>query len=266
MFNLFGKKRSVPFDQLVAGVQPAIDARDEAHFIALAEEIIDRIEENPQKVEAVLGWAILVACEFQWACTSDLVGWFIGRFPDSISPVKVEMAVFLAESGRPDAGTQLAREYLRVVRDGGYLPRLADMPIARRGAAKAFLALTAATTHAGARAYSRRVLAHAKTLGVPPEFPAIYDAEIARLDTELADPANASQNDLWEAFFATGAHADVLHRVCLALDCPMLARRVDLIEGRFRFDAGSRYRVGIDEIFELVMQAEAGGNPVTMLA
>ena len=79
----------------------------------------------------------------------------------------------LANAGQPDPATQLAREYLRLVKEKGSLgPRLAEFPNVRLGASKAFLVMTAAYTHMGARSYSGRVLQFALRFGREKTAPA----------------------------------------------------------------------------------------------
>lgn len=258
----FKKKQTI--DELGQALKPVIAQRDEAQLCKLLDEIIAHIDSEPQKVEGFVGYAVLAACENRFTCAGKYLKWFMDRFPDSLAPVKIEYATVLADR-QPDSATQLAREYLRVVAERGVLPNIASMPMVQRGTSKAFLVFTSAYTTAGARSYSKRVLEYALNLPLDPHIKSQYAEEINRLETELLDSQAKAMDGKWESFFNRGENATQLHQFCQQQNYPLLAERVDLIEGQFRFQPG--YTVDSTEWFRLIKVGQTpDGTQVRMLA
>lgn len=259
MFGLFRKKRN--FDQLIEELRPTLETRNDSKVSRLFNELAAHSETEPEKVEVHLGWGILVACELKLPCTGEYLHWFMETFPDSVQPVKIEYASYLVNTDQPDLGSQLAREYLRLVRDAiGLSEELAEHRLLRRGVGKAFLLLTAVYTCSGARSYSRRVLQYAMGRPVDPAFAELYESELNQLAEELQNPEEQEVDQLWDTFFQRGENADQLFELCREREFEILATRVDLIEGRFRFNPD--FRVDEDEIFLLVHEGttEEGQN------
>lgn len=262
MFGLFRKKRSL--DLLARDLKPALESRDEVRICALFDELIACRKSSPEKVEGLVGWGVLVACELKLRCAAKYQDWFLQSFPASVMPVKVEYAMFLANANQPDPATQMAREYLRLIKDKGSLgPRLADFPNIRLGTSKAFLVLTAAYTHMGARSYSTRILRYACQFPLDPAYLSLCRAELARLTKELQDEDMQMLDKRWELFFQSGQDAGVLYQLCSDRKCELLATRVDLIEGNFRFNSG--FRVDEDEMFMLVTEVKDRSGRVANL-
>ncbi len=251
--------------QIGEDLKPILDSGDETRVAELFDELIRYLESNAQDVEALLGWGILVATESGLECAGEYRTWFMEQFPESVLPVKIEYADYLAGNGNFDEATQIAREYLRLITDSGHIENLEEFTNVRAGASKAFLLLTAAYTESGARSYSRRVLEYASGYPLHPSFLARYQVELERLRDELQDEGNRQLNETWESFFQDGTHADELCELCQQRDCPMLARRVDLLEGNFRFKRG--FGVGTEGILWLVVNAEipSKSEPAQML-
>lgn len=251
--------------QLENDLEPTLTSGDNAAVDALLEELTAHCDRNPQEVEALVGWAVLVGSESRLPAAGKYGIWFMDKFPESVLPVKIEYAKFLAEDGEYDEATDLAREYLRLIDDSGHLARIEQFSNVRAGASRAFLLLTAAYTEAGARSYSRRVLQYAARYPLHEAFLNQYQVELGRLDEELADPENRRLDTMWEEFFADGSHADALYEHCNKCGCPLLARRVDLLAGNFSFRPD--YRVDEDELLQLVLDVErvADACPAQML-
>jgi hypothetical protein len=264
MFKFLFRKAPAPLEQVLEQGRAGIPTRDEAVVGKALAELQSRLAEDAQKGEAFYGLLILMACECGMRCVAPHVTDFLERFPDSISPVKVEMAINMAEQGHMDAGSQLVREYLRTVVGAGHLQRLGSMPTTRRGLSRAFLPLTAACTHCGARSHSARVLRHAMEIPTDPGFHDAYRGELARLEEERRDPAARRLDDQWEAFFATGAGMAELATHCESLGCRVLAKRVELIEANFRTRAG--YKPSMADEALLVREGGVKGRTAFVLA
>ncbi len=232
MFKFLGRKRTP--DQLKVELKSALASQDDKVIANILDEVFQMAENDPG-AENLLGWGILSACEFNMPCTSQYLPLFLQRFPWSLMPVKVEYAGYLAQTEKHDLATHLAREYLRILNDAGHLARIGQLPIQRLGASKAFLIMTAAYTHVGARSYSRRILEWAGSLPLDEGYAVHYKNEIERLRQELQDNRNSQIDGFWETFFQSGANADKLMQACQKMDCELLARRVELIEGNMRF-------------------------------
>lgn len=250
-------------DQIRDELKPTLDAGDNGQVAKILGELIGYTESNRPDVEAMLGWGILVAVESGLPCAGEYGCWFMEQFPDSVLPVKIEFAEHLAGQGRYDDATRLAREYVRLITDSGHIDDLEEFANVRAGASKAFLLLTAAYTETGARSYSQRILNFASQFRLLPAFEARFEEEIHRLQDELIDDEHRERDEMWENFFRTGSHADELYKHCQKLGCPILARRVDLLEANFRFQ--SNFALDTAEILQLVVDAESDSRPAQLL-
>jgi len=256
---MFGFKKKRSIEQLGEELKPTLALRDESKISALFDELISSRKTDPVKAEGYLGWGILVVCEFKLNCAGKYLEWFMDTYPESVIPVKMEYAEFMACTEKPDAATQLAREYLSLIKEKGSLSDSIDQfPNIQKGVSKAFIILTAAYTHVGARSYSSRIINYASRFPLDPTYLSHYRVELERLEEELQNQENRQVNALWESFFQTGQYANDLYELCKKKECEMLADRIELLEGNFRFL--SNYRIDDDEMFMLIyeMKGEDG--------
>jgi len=75
---------------------------------------------------------------------------------------------------------------------------------------------------------------------------------------EMRDPSNKATNEKWNAFFASGTGADALYEACTSKGFPILAKRVDLLDGNFRFNP--KFEVGETELYLLVNVTNENAN------
>ena len=118
--------------------------------------------------------------------------------------------------------------------------------------------LTAAYTELGARSYSEGILKHALHFELLPDFITNIKQELARLAVEMRNPSNRATNEKWNAFFASGSGADALYEECTNKGFPILAKRVDLLDGNFRFNP--QFKVGEAELYLLVNVTSENAN------
>jgi hypothetical protein len=95
--------------------------------------------------------------------------------------------------------------------------------------------MTAAYTRLGARSYSQRLLERAARLPLPQPFAERIHQEIATLDEELKATDAHEINTKWEDFFSSGKHFSELYELCVKNQFPHMARRLDLLNGNFKF-------------------------------
>jgi len=229
-----------------ARMRAALDRGATAEVERLALEAF----EDPGANENELAWVAAAAYEKGLASDIKLLETFVRRFPGSLHLPRIYFASHLARQSRFDDATEHARHYLRCARDAGVFATLGSVRILREGVSQAFLLLTAAYTELGARSYSERVLRHALDFDLVPRLAAGIESELARLATEVQAPPNKAANDQWNAFLETGAGADALYKTCMDRGFPILAKRVDLLEGNFRFNA--EFKVREAEMYMLV--------------
>lgn len=200
--------------------------------------------------EGSLAWIAAVAYEKSVKAAPDLLEIFVKRYPASLHLPRVYFSNLLARAGRFDDATEQARRYLRQTKDAGVLVNLGSARILREGVSRAFLLLTAVYTELGARSYSERVLRHALEFELVPNMVDSIKQELSRLAVEERDAPNRAANEKWNAFLANGSGADALYKLCVDRRCPILAKRVDLLAGNFRFNR--QFKISESEIFMLV--------------
>jgi hypothetical protein len=208
--------------------------------------------------EGNLAWVAAVAEENGVPSALEFLGSFVNRYPASLHLPRIYLADNLARAGRFDEATEHARRYLRLAKDSGVFEKLGTTRILRHGVSHGFLLLTAAYTEIGARSYSEGVLKHALHYDLVPDFAKMIQQELARLATEMRDPSNAPTNERWNGFFTNGGGADGLYEMCKGKGFPILAKRVDLLEGNFRYNA--QFRVGEAEMYLLVNVTSENAN------
>ena len=223
------------------------------------ESIAQEAFSDPDAKEHDLAWVAAAAHEKDLASNIKLLETFISRFPASLHLPRIYFASHLARQSRFDEATEHARRYLRFARDAGVFATLGSARILREGVSQAFLLLTAAYTELGARSYSERVLKHALDFDLVPRLAAGIEGELSRLATEVQLPPNKAANDRWNAFLETGAGADTLYKTCMDRGFPILAKRVDLLEGNFRFNAAFKVREAEMYMIEHAMADNAHG-------
>ncbi|HEY5810808.1 MAG TPA: hypothetical protein VIT67_22750 [Povalibacter sp.] len=205
---------------------------------------------DPAADEGNLAWVAAVTEEKVVPSAPEFLESFVSRYPASLHLPRIYLAGNLARAGRFDEATEQARRYLRLAKDAGIFANLGSTRILRHGVSHAFLLLTAAYTELGARSYSEGVLKHALHFDLEPDFAQKIQQELARLAVEMRDPSNRASNQRWNAFFSKGTGADDLYEACTSRGFPILAKRVDLLDGHFRFNA--QFTVGESELYLLV--------------
>lgn len=256
----FSKKRK-SIDELKQAFSEAFGKGEDAK----AYEVIDELraynaEPNEiTKLADITGWALLCAKDRPSANIGELFNWFMEKYPFSLSPVRVEFAANMAAQEKYDLATHIAHGYLHDVKRMGGLRMLDRVAIVRRGVGDAFLILTAAYTYPGARSYSLRVLEHASRLPLLPGILAQYQKEMANLHDELKDERNQKIDAVWERFYS-GQGADVARKLmewCDKNKYPLMAQRIELIDGQFRFDRN--FRADENEIYAAVVRIGKDG-------
>jgi hypothetical protein len=226
----------------------------ETDSLANAVEIASDAFNDAQTEEDVLAWIAAVMYEKNIQAGFDLIQLFVKRFPNSLHLPRIYLAELLSRASRFDETTDHARHYLRLAQDSGVLSKLSANAILNRGVSHAFLLLTSAYTELGARSYSKRVLERGLCLGLTPDWEHIMKEEMKRLEQELLDQNAAATDQLWESFFTRGKGADEVFRLCTERGFQLLAKRVDLLEGNFRFNAD--FRVDDQELLLLTFITE----------
>ena len=201
--------------------------------------------------ENLLAWIAGSMFEKQIMSALDLLEKFIDRFPNSLHMPRIYYSDLLARSNKFDAATHHARIYLRNAFDSGAFKALGDSRIVHEGVSRGYLLITAAYTDLGARLYSQRVLEKGLLLGLVPMWESLIKQELSRLRDELSKPENVSLNAQWESFFACGQGADSLYKLCENREFPVMAKRVDLLEGNFRFNP--QFKIDDSEMLMLVL-------------
>jgi len=213
---------------------------------------------DPAADEGNLAWVAAVAEEKGVPSASEFLDSFVRLFPASLHLPRVYRADNLARAGRFDEATDQARRYLRLAKDAGILEKLTNTRILRHGVSHSFLLLTAAYTELGARSYSEGVLKHALLFDLVPEFKQQIQHELTRLAAEMREPSHKAANEKWNAFFASGSGADGLYELCTSKGFPIMAKRVDLLDGNFRFNP--KFKVGEAELYLLAEVTSENAN------
>jgi hypothetical protein len=207
--------------------------------------------------ESDLAWMFGFCFESGAGAVVALAPDFIKRYPESLFPVKVFFADLLAQNGLFDQASHEARTYLRCIKDAGMLGDLSGHTVFSDGIARAFLLLTSVYTEVGARTYSRKALEHATSLNLPAMWKQAYVSEISRLNQDIyTDNLAATADDIWEKFFEAERAMDRVLALCLERNFMMLAKRVELIYEKLRFD--SAFQMGVSEIFMVIHEDDNG--------
>ncbi len=150
---------------------------------------------------------------------------------------EIKLADYYAGLDKLDETTARARRFISKFRGTETEKNLSEHPVLVTMFARCYLLMTAAYTRLGARNYSKRILNKALTLQLPKAFEDRIRKEVQTLDTELKIESNLALDTKWEAFFTNGFNYSELHEICKASQYPQLAKRIELIEGHFKFDS-----------------------------
>lgn len=150
---------------------------------------------------------------------------------------EIKLADFYAGLDKLDETTARARRFVSKFRGTDSEKNLSKHPTLLTMFARCYLLMTAAYTRLGARSYSKRLLSKAISLGLPQAFEDRMKNEIQLLDSELKTDKNLALDKKWEEFYQTGTNYSELYELCKAQQYPQMAKRIELIEGQFRFDS-----------------------------
>jgi len=159
---------------------------------------------------------------------------------------EIKIADFYAGLDKLDETTARARRFVSKFRGTEMEQRLVEHPILLTMFARCYLLMTAAYTRLGARSYSTRILNKALSLHLPKTFEDRIKNEIYTLATELKNEKNRELDKKWEDFYSSGAHFYELYELCKTTKYPQMAKRIELIDGHFKFD--SNFKVDDSEI------------------
>lgn len=247
---LFGKKDTK------TNIIDALNKKDIEKVKGLSIRAFEKELEN----ENLLGFICGVIFENQMYDLKDLFFKFRDKYPFSIHPVRVFISELLTRVKRFDDATTESRFYLRATLENKQLENPVN-EIVKSFIGRAFYLTTCVYTEVGARSYSKNVINYANSIISEKwhneHWTKVYADEIITLDKELQDTNNKTIDDKWNDFFKTGANADELYKLCIKNDFKDLARRVDLLEGNFRFNP--EFKVDISEIFMLIYGGEKEG-------
>lgn len=175
---------------------------------------------------------------------------FLSENPHVIHPAQVSLAACRAETGRLDSETELARDYIRRFSNTPNFENLEAKSFQSHVLGRAYMLLTSAYTTIGARSYSIRILKTALANTISEIMRAHIENEIERLDKELRSQSYETLDELWEEFFKDGRNFVELHRRCEAERMDLLAKRLELLSGQFRFQLG--YSISESEMLQQV--------------
>lgn len=218
--------------------------------IAKVEQLSKKAFEKEPKNEDLLAFIAGIIFEKQIWDIAEFIPEFLNRFPNSLHAIRIYFSDLLSRQNNFDSATTEARIYLRQIKENNLFGHLSNN-IIKNSISHGFLLLTSVYTASGARSYSKRVLELGNKF-VSDYWKNIYKKELKTIDNELLDSENIETNNLWENFFNTGINADILFKRAKENGFDNLAKRIDLIEGNFRFN--SDYKVNESEIFQLIYE------------
>lgn len=149
---------------------------------------------------------------------------------------EIKLADFYAGLDKLDETTSRARRFVSKFRGTEVEKNISAHPVLLTMFARCYLLMTAAYTRLGSRSYSQRLLTKAIQMGLPKAFEDRMNSEILTLNNELKIETNLSLDKKWEEFYATGANYDELHELCIRSQYLQMAKRIELLEGKFRFN------------------------------
>ncbi len=241
----FGKKRN--YEERIRSALSRGDFKE-------AERVARDAFADTKSEEHILAWVGAAMYEQGIDSALDLLEVFVNRYPDSLHLPRVYLADVLSRASRFDQATNQARCYLRLAKDAGVFPDLGTKRIIQDGVSRSFLLLTSAYTTLGARSYSRRALEYGLQYELAAKWKEMINNELNQLERELQTSENKQLDLKWEKLFSSGLEADDLYKQCIDSGFPIMAKRVDLLEGNFRFNAA--FKVDLQEMFFLVLETE----------
>jgi len=169
------------------------------------------------------------------------------------------IAELYAEYGRFDEATFEARQLIKTLNRRGNF----EAPDIRQIATYSHNIMTAAYTMAGARSYSKNLLRMGlKFCESESRSQKFLENEFTMLNKELLDPKLNALDNKWQEFFRTGNNMKELYDRCTELSFPQLAKRVELIESHFRFDAEYSHHFETEYLQEIQVFQDSS-NPET---
>ena len=232
--------------------QAITDAAAQNDIAALEQLSTEAFELHPGN-EHLLAFVAAIMYEKDIRSRFKLLAEFVERFPHSLHAVRIYLANLLGRDNKPDMATTEARIYLRFARDNGQFEKPLNQIVAS-AFQWGFLLLTSAYTMLGARSYSLRVLKYASQFANA-KWQANYALETETLNNELKDADKLALDNKWEAFFTDGSHAEILYKHCTDAGFHDMAKRVDLLEGNFRYNGGD-FKIDEKEMFLLIFHSE----------
>ena len=193
--------------------------------------------------------------ERQIVSSANLIFQFVEKFPNSLYPIRIYFSDLLIRQKNYDAAATEARIYLRVALDNNQFKKPYNETI-KDTIGRAFYFLTTAYTDLGAKDYSKRILNYALEYATP-HWTEVYKQELLQLDNELKNQETKEINIKWEQFFESGVFANDLYNLCISKGFNDMAKRVDLLEGHFRFD--KNFKIDKSEVLKLIYGDEKNG-------
>lgn len=204
-------------------MQYALEKRNVAKALSIVQEALEA--EEPE--EQMCANLIIIARTFGLPIF-EFLQQFLQLFPNSLYPIRVLLAEILVESDNYDDATSEARYFLRVVQENGKIGQKDDAKL-EEYTMKAYLLSTSVYVAVGARSYAERVIRTALQYA-PENWIKLFEGEITHLHKELQEEKLKTQNEKWEAFFATGEHFDELYQRCAENRFTELAIRLRLLQ------------------------------------
>lgn len=228
----------------LALMQTALTNESETEALAVAEQAFDEQPENEQLQAAMC--AILFEKKYH---SLGLLLLFTERFPNSLHPMRVNIAQIMCDNFEFDNATSEARYFLRVVYDYNLIGQNKDERL-KEHTSRAFLLSTSVYVGLGARSYAIRVLETASKFSNV-IWQGHYKEEIDHLKKELEESDIATIDDKWESFWKTGAPYEDVYQICKDYKCEEMAIRVKLLHEAFEKDAN--YKLNENELMQVVL-------------
>jgi hypothetical protein len=192
---------------------------------------------------------------------------YLAQFPGLLHPGYNNLGAFYASEGRHDEATVSARTFLAIFNKSESKKNLEVQTYVPHQLGRAFLITTDAYTQAGARCYSIKLLNEALSMAISAEMRNHIENEITTLNEELKDPVNDALNRKWQEFFSSGKNFEELYNLCVSKNMPVLAKRLVLLETKFRFTIGYSVDTDPKELYEEVifLTEKDTGQVITML-
>lgn len=180
----------------------------------------------------------------------ELVIEFVNRFPNSLHLMRVICADICNNNIKYDQAIYHARLYLRLAKEAGILDKKDIHIVLKHGIARAFSALADGYAGIGAFSYAIRVLKYSLNFVTEEELEQVIRNAITEYEQKLQLVEISKFNMQWESFFKSGDGAAELIQYCSDKNMPEMAKRIELIDGNFRFNRN--HTVDDSEILQVV--------------